>query len=60
MKNQYFLSVDSSNIGDAEIDFFSATGVVTAVDGVVSNACCIQFARDSSDRLNKILSELGD
>jgi hypothetical protein len=33
-------------------------GSVTAVGGLASSACCIRFAKDANDRLDKILKEL--
>jgi hypothetical protein len=33
-------------------------GTVTATGGLVSSACCIRFAKDANDRLDKILKEL--
>jgi CHASE2 domain-containing sensor protein len=35
-------------------------GTVTAAGGLASSACCIRFAKDSNDRLDKILQELND
>ncbi|MBW4444551.1 MAG: hypothetical protein KME10_25775 [Plectolyngbya sp. WJT66-NPBG17] len=33
---------------------------VTALGGVASSACCIRFAKDANDRLDKMLKELDD
>jgi hypothetical protein len=35
-------------------------GTVTSTGGLVSSACCIQFAKDANDRLDKVLRELSD
>lgn len=35
-------------------------GTVTAVGGLVSSTCCIRFAKDANDRLDKTLKELND
>jgi hypothetical protein len=35
-------------------------GTVTAAGGLASSACCIRFAKDANDRLDKILQELND
>lgn len=35
-------------------------GTVTAASGLASSACCIRFAKDSNDRMDKILKELND
>lgn len=35
-------------------------GSVTAAGGLVSSTCCIRFAKDANDRLDKILKELSD
>lgn len=35
-------------------------GAVTAAGGFASSACCIRFAKDANDRLDKILDELSD
>lgn len=35
-------------------------GAVTAAGGLASSACCIRFAKDSNDRLDKISKELSD
>lgn len=35
-------------------------GAVTAVGGLASSACCIRFAKDANDRLDKILNEVGE
>lgn len=35
-------------------------GAVTAAGGLASSACCIRFAKDANDRLDKILDELSD
>jgi len=35
-------------------------GMVTTVGGLASSACCIRFAKDANDRLDKILEELND
>jgi hypothetical protein len=35
-------------------------GTITAAGGLASSACCIRFAKDSNDRLDKMLEELND
>ena len=35
-------------------------GAVAAAGGLVSSTCCIRFAKDANDRLDKILKELSD
>ena len=35
-------------------------GTVTAAGGVASSACCIRFAKDANDRLDKLAKELDD
>ena len=35
-------------------------GTVTSAGGFASSACCIRFAKDANDRLDKILQELND
>jgi hypothetical protein len=35
-------------------------GTVTAAGGMVSSACCIRFAKDANDRLDRIAQEFED
>ena len=35
-------------------------GTIAAAGGFASSACCIRFAKDANDRLDKILKELSD
>ena len=35
-------------------------GTVTAAAGVASSACCIRFAKDANDRLDRLAKELND
>lgn len=35
-------------------------GTITAAGGLASSACCIGFAKDTNDRLDKLLEELSD
>jgi len=35
-------------------------GSVTAAGGLASSACCIRFAKDANDRLDKIAQEFDD
>jgi hypothetical protein len=35
-------------------------GAITAAGGLASSACCIRFAKDSNDRLDKMLREVSD
>lgn len=35
-------------------------GTVTAAGGLVASTCCIRFAKDANDRLDKVSKELSD
>ncbi|MBD2119356.1 TRADD-N-associated membrane domain-containing protein [Trichocoleus sp. FACHB-262] len=35
-------------------------GTVTAAGGLASSACCVRFAKDANDRLDKVLEELSE
>jgi CHASE2 domain-containing sensor protein len=35
-------------------------GVITASSGLASGVCCVRLAKDSNDRLDRILAELND